>query len=326
MMGTSVVRFTNTDFNTPTWGVLNGDTVQALSLDLASHTELMAIYFNDRKTFDAAIESSTINKADITLHAPMTRKIQLFAQGLNYADHRAESGVEINPEEEENLMFSKSPSSICGPNDDIIRPEGCELLDYEIELGIVLKKDIHQPTEITDNTIGEYIGGLILCNDVSARDIMFGAPMLQWYKGKSYRTFCPAGPVLYLMDNEDISQLYSLDLTLKMNGKIKQQASTDLFIHRPPKTLSDLSQYTNIDAGDCILTGTPGGVLAGSSLKVALAVLLNFKKDKKRREKFTAAQQSRETFLQPGDFLELEIKSSDGSINLGSQRNMIVDA
>ena len=65
----------------------------------------------------------------------------------------------------------------------------------------ILKTDIHKPTKVTEENAGDYIGGLILCNDVSARDFMFGAPMMQWYKGKSQRTFCPAGPILYLLDD-----------------------------------------------------------------------------------------------------------------------------
>jgi len=232
----------------------------------------------------------------------------------------------VDAEQEENLMFAKAPSSICGPNDNILRPVDCELLDYEIELGIVLKKGIHKPTKVTDDNIAEYIGGLFLCNDVSSRDNMFGAPMMQWYRGKSHRTFCPIGPVLYLLEEGDSKQLYNLELTLKMNGKVKQNATTEQLIHKPPKALTDLSQYSDINVGDCILTGTPGGVIGGHSLKTVLAILVNFKKDKKRKEKLRVAQKAIGNFLQPGDFLELEIKSKDGSINLGKQKNMIAEA
>ena len=325
-MGTSIVKVTNKEIKTPKWAVLNGESIQLLNLDAESHTDLMKVYFNNREGFDNAIDSTTISKSSVKFHAPLTSKIQMFAQGLNYATHRAESGLVVDAEEEENLMFAKAASSLCGPNDNILRPEGCELLDYEIELGVVLKTDIHQPTQVSEDNVGDYIGGLILCNDVSARDFMFGAPMIQWYKGKSQRTFCPAGPVLYLLDDGDISQLYSLKLTLKMNGNIKQNATTDQLIHRPPKTITDISKFTNIDAGDCILTGTPGGVLANANLKTGLAIILNFKNDKKRKSKFIAAQKAQTAFLQPGDFLELGIKSLDGKIDLGIQSNMIAEA
>jgi 2-keto-4-pentenoate hydratase/2-oxohepta-3-ene-1,7-dioic acid hydratase in catechol pathway len=155
---------------------------------------------------------------------------------------------------------------------------------------------------------------------------MFGAPMLQWFRGKSQRTFCPMGPVLYLMDEADFEKLYSLQLELKWNNETRQSASTAQLIHRPAPTLTSISQFADLYAGDCLLTGTPGGVLARSSLKVALAILGNFQNDAKRREKFTRAQLERTRFLEPGDVLELAIRSEDGSIDLGRQRNVIVDA
>jgi 2-keto-4-pentenoate hydratase/2-oxohepta-3-ene-1,7-dioic acid hydratase in catechol pathway len=246
----------------------------------------------------------------------------MFAQGLNYASHRAEGGLETE-EDEINLVFYKAASTICGPNDDVIRPATVELLDYEIELGIVLKKDITDTTVVTDANLSDYLGGLILCNDVSARDEQFGAPVMQWFKGKSYRTFCPVGPVLYLMDEGDFARLYDLNLELKLNGDVRQQSSTDLLIHKPPKTLTDISEYANIYAGDCVLTGTPGGVITGVDLRTALAIVLNFRNDKKRRAKFTAAQKARATYMKPGDVMELSLKTADGAIDLGTQRNVI---
>lgn len=325
-MGTSVVRFKRENEDKLQWGILENERVHPLAINALDHTDLMNCYFNDREAFNKAKSKDAINQQALSFVSPISNNIQMFAQGLNYCDHREESGLKVDAHEEENLMFAKAASSICGPHDDIYRPIGCELLDYEIELGVVLKRDIHGPTQVTDSNIGDYIGALFLCNDVSARDFMFGAPMMQWFKGKSQRTFCPAGPVLYLLDQGDEKQLYSLELTLKMNGKIKQNATTEQLIHKPPKTLTDISQYADINYGDCILTGTPGGVIGGHSVKTALAILLNFKNDKKRRQKFIEAQKARATFLQPGDFLELEIKSLDGSINLGKQKNMIAQA
>ncbi len=325
-MGTSIVKYSKGNESHTSWGVLKGEVVYRINHDFSHHSNLMNSYFNDRSGFNDLVGVDEIASTEVNFHSPISDNIQMFAQGLNYATHREEAGLKQDAEQEENLVFCKHPSSLCGPNDDILRPEGVELLDYEIELGIILKKNINKPTQVTDENVGEYIGGLVLCNDVSARDLMFGGPMLQWFKGKSQRTFCPAGPVLYLLDEGDINKIYSLELTLKMNGKIKQQASTQQLIHKPPKTLTDVSQYANFNVGDCILTGTPGGVLGGKSLKVGLAIMLNLKNEKKRRQKFTAAQKSLATFLQPGDCLELEIKSMDGSINLGKQKNMIAQA
>ena len=324
-MGTSIVKYHQKNDLTPCWGVLSGKVIHKINLDFMDHKDLMNCYLNDRTNFDSAIEDTNISQNSVTFHSPISRNIQLFAQGVNYIEHREEGGLKTNGDEEASF-FAKSPSSISGPNDDIVRPEDCELLDYEIELGILLKKELHKHTKVTDDTLGDYIGGLFLSNDVSSRDNMFGAPMMQWYRGKSHRTFCPIGPVLYLLDKGDISQLYNLQLTLKMNGKVRQDSVTSQLMHKPPKALTDLSEFTDVHVGDCVLTGTPGGVIGGKSLKTMLAVLLNFKNDKKRREKLRVAQKSIATFLQPGDVLELEIKSLDGSIDLGRQTNTIVQA
>ena len=128
------------------------------------------------------------------------------------------------------------------------------------------------------------------------------------------------------MDESDFTHLYQLELTLKLNGEVKQNAVTDQLIHRPPKTLTEISAFADIHAGDCILTGTPGGVLAGHSRQAGLAIALNLTNDDKRRAKFVAAQKKHATFLQPGDVLELTIKSADGALDLGAQRNEVVDA
>jgi 2-keto-4-pentenoate hydratase/2-oxohepta-3-ene-1,7-dioic acid hydratase in catechol pathway len=325
-MGISLVKYTTAQDLEPKWGVLKEQTIHPLNIKQSHHRDVMDIYYNQRSNFDVAIDANTLNSSEVMFHSPLSKHIQLFAQGLNYASHRDESGSSNKAKDAQNLFFYKSPSSICGPNDYIIRPKGCELLDYEVELGLVLKKDLIGETQVTKQNIGQYIGGLILCNDVSARDEQFGASMLQWFKGKSFRTFCPVGPVLYLIDEPDIDQIYNLDLQLKLNGEVKQQANTKELVHSPDKSLSDISEFADLSAGDCVLTGTPGGVLAAHSLRIGLSVILNLTNDKKRRDKFTAAQKTAATFLQPGDKLQLSLKSPDGKINLGIQKNIIKDA
>jgi 2-keto-4-pentenoate hydratase/2-oxohepta-3-ene-1,7-dioic acid hydratase in catechol pathway len=324
-MGLSIVNYSTGETGPGTWGVLRDAGIYPIRTDFADHRQLMAAYFNQREEFDGAIGDTPIDADGVSFNSPVSRDVQLYCQGLNYADHRAESGAS-EKEDEENLVFMKAASSICGPDETILRPRDCQLLDYEIELGLLLKTDIDQPTAISEAQLSQYVGALVLCNDVSARDLMFGAPMLQWFKGKSQRTFCPTGPVLYLMDDGDFEHLYALELTLSLNGEVKQNALTGQLIHKPAKTLSEISEYADLRAGDCLLTGTPGGVLAGANLKVAMAILLNFQKDEKRREKFTQAQLARTRFLEPGDVLELSIRTADGAIDLGRQRNQIADA
>lgn len=323
-MGISIVNYSEKNSTKKSWGILKNSNVYPLLVDYSDHRELMAAYFQERQAFDGQISEQAISVTGLLFNSPVASDVQLFCQGLNYADHVAESGAQAAPDEE-SLIFMKAASSICGPNDSIIRPAGCKLLDYEIELALVLKTDVSKPLSLKEPDLPKYIGGLLLCNDVSARDLMFGAPMMQWFSGKSQRTFCPMGPVLYLMDEEDFQYLYSLELKLQLNGRMKQSAITNQLIHRPAKSLSEISNFANLAAGDCLLTGTPGGVLAGSSLKVGLAIINNMKNDKNRRKKFTKAQLDRTPFLQPGDVLELSIKTADGAIDLGMQRNEIAD-
>ena len=149
--------------------------------------------------------------------------------------------------------------------------------------------------------------------------------MLQWFKGKSLRTFCPLGPVFFLPDADDFQRFYDLELKLWLNGELKQSASTTQLIHKPAPTLTELSTFMDLNEGDCVLTGTPGGVLAGTSLKVAMSVILNFSNDEKRRLKFTEAQLARTDFLVPGDVLELEISTADRAIDLGRQKNVVIE-
>ena len=323
-MGTAVVKYSSKNSSETQWGVLRGGDIFALDGSFHHQSDIIHLFFSARDTFDAAVGSTPIASDSVNFHSPISVKTQLFAQGLNYADSAQEA--ELDATQKENLIFYKASSSLTGPNSHIIRPRECELLDYEIELGITLKKSISAETKVTEQNLSEYVAGLFLCNDVSALDIMFGAPMLQFFKGKGQRTFCPAGPVLYLTEPDDLKKLDQLELVLKLNGEVKQKALTEQLIHKPAKTLSEISQFADMHIGDCLLTGTPSGVLAGKSLKVGLSILLNFNNDKKRKKKFIAAQKSASTFLTPGDILELSIKSVDGSINLGTQRNKIVDS
>jgi len=151
-----------------------------------------------------------------------------------------------------------------------------------------------------------------------------GAPAMQWFQGKSYRSFCPAGPILYILDENEIKQLPQMQLKLWVNGKLRQDACTNQLIHKPHTTLEHASRFSNMKAGDCLLTGTPGGVALDMNLKTGLSLLLNMTKDAKRKAKFTRAQASNPHYLKDGDIVESQIISGDGSIHLGRQKNTVV--
>ena len=118
--------------------------------------------------------------------------------------------------------------------------------------------------------------------------------------------------------------LSELRLTLKLNEEIRQDATTDQLIFKP-KTLTELASFTDVNLGDLLLTGTPGGVILNADLRVAMAILLNFSNDKKRKEKLVKSQQGIR-YLQPGDKLELSLTSRDGARRFGTQVNEVRDA
>lgn len=320
-MGIAIVRFQQAGQGSQ-WGVVEQDEVAVLTHAYASHRELMDAWFSDPAKFSTeGLARIALNEANLL--APVTRDIQIFCQGLNYASHQKEGGIKAG--KGENLIFSKPASTICGPHDDIIRPKGCELLDYEIELALILKRDLPADTQVNTGNLLDYVGGFALTNDVSARDFMFGAPMLQWFKGKGQRTFCPTGPILYLLGSSEADLLPDLRLTLSLNGDIRQDATTDQLIFKPDETLTELAAFTDVNKGDMLLTGTPGGVILNANRKVGMAILLNFTNDEKRREKLVRSQQS-VRYLQPGDKLTLSLRSKDGLRNFGTQNNEIRDA
>ena len=320
-MGICIARFQESE-NVARWGVVEDNLVAPLSTQFTSHRELMDA-FSDNPTSLQFDKEAAVPLEALNLLSPVTADVQIFCQGLNYASHKEEGGVKTG--KGQNLIFTKPSSSICGPNDDIIRPTDCQLLDYEVELALVLKQDVPADTEITNENLLDYVGGFTLANDVSARDLCFGAPMMQWFKGKGYRTFCPTGPILYLMESEEVDLLSNLRLTLSMNGESRQDATTDQLIFKPDETLTELAGFTNLMKGDMLLTGTPGGVILNASPKVGLAIVMNLTNDKKRREKLVKSQKG-VRYLQPGDQLKLSLETKDGRRHFGSQTNTIRDA
>ncbi len=320
-MGQKIVRYQEN--NGIRWGIVEGEFVTPISGD---------DYQTLAQLLNAGVEVITQNNtedrkslADLQLLSPVTKDAKLICQGLNYTEHQEEAGHQ-HSSDEEFLHFAKDSSSLSGAYAPIIRPADCKLLDYEAELGLVLKQSISESTQIDSESLKDYIAGMVICNDVSARDIMFGASFFQWFKGKSQRSFCPTGPFFYWLDCDEIDCIFNLDLQLTVNGEVRQQANTSQLIHRPEKVLSELSQQIDLKTGDLLLTGTPGGVIAQNtpkSFKAFTTLLIN---DKERRAAFTEDQLQHSRFLEPGDEVRITIASPDGAINLGEQINVIEDA
>ena len=117
-----------------------------------------------------------------------------------------------------------------------MRPARVRFLDYEVELGLVIKRDVTSPEKVTDANLHEFVAGAVIVNDYSARDVQI--PEMQFYKGKSFRTFGPVGPYLCLLDPEDFCRLRDLQLTLTVNGKVRQNDSVANLVYGPAETQS----------------------------------------------------------------------------------------
>lgn len=187
--------------------------------------------------------------------APIARPHQILCIGLNYSDHARETGQAVPTEP---ILFTKSPNTLIGPNDDVVIPRGAEKTDWEIELGIVIGK---RSLYLADETEAEAaIAGYVLVNDVSERAWQMERNG-QWSKGKSAPTFNPAGP--YLVTPDEIPNVLDLTMTLSIDGQVRQDGSTSTMIFSPSFIVHYLSQFMALEPGDLINTGTPPGVGMG---------------------------------------------------------------
>jgi 2,4-diketo-3-deoxy-L-fuconate hydrolase len=215
--------------------------------------------------------------------APIARPHQILCIGLNYSDHAAETGQAVPAEP---ILFTKSPNTLIGPNDDVRIPRGSTKLDWEVELGIVIGQRASYLADESEARAA--IAGYVVVNDVSERAFQIERGG-QWSKGKSAETFNPAGP--WLVTPDEIPDVLDLDLRLSVNGQSRQNGSTKTMVFNPYFIVQYLSQFLVLEPGDLINTGTPPGV--GLGLKPPV-------------------------WLQAGDVMEVSI---DG---LGTQRQTVV--
>ncbi|MFD1163717.1 MULTISPECIES: fumarylacetoacetate hydrolase family protein [Hwangdonia] len=188
------------------------------------------------------------------LGVPLTRPSKLVCVGLNYAKHAAEAGMKVPKEP---VLFFKSTTALCGPNDDVIIPKNSEKTDWEVELAIVIGK---KASYIEEADAFDHIAGYVLHNDVSERAFQIEKEG-QWCKGKGCDTFAPLGP--FIATKDEIPNPNNLNLWLIVNGERLQDSSTSDFIFNVQEVVSYISQYMTLLPGDIISTGTPFGVGLG---------------------------------------------------------------
>jgi 2-keto-4-pentenoate hydratase/2-oxohepta-3-ene-1,7-dioic acid hydratase in catechol pathway len=267
------------------------------------------------------LSGPSIPESEVQWLSPVTANQQFICQGANYRQHMIESGMDPNVKKF-NMIFTKATSCIVPADSQVVKPNEVRFLDYEIELGLVLKRDITSSETVTDENLHEYIAGAVIVNDYSARDIQI--PQMQFYKGKSYRTFGPVGPYLCLLEKQDIPKLKELVLTLTVNGTVRQNDTTAGLVYGPAETLTELSGVQDLHTGDLLATGTPSGCALSipSPEKQRAAAQLP---EAEKWRLFLQLQAERPQYLQVGDVVEAFIVSYDRSINLGVQRNVVVE-
>lgn len=195
-----------------------------------------------------------IVKEDVRLGPPIKRPSKIVCVGLNYAQHAAESGMDVPKEP---VLFFKATSAIAGPNDDVIIPKGSQKTDWEVELAFVIGK---KASYVDEENAMAHIAGYVLHNDYSEREYQLEREG-QWVKGKSCDTFAPLGP--YLVTKDEIEDPHNLDLWLKLNGETMQDSNTSDFVFNIPQLVSYISQFMTLLPGDIVSTGTPFGVGLG---------------------------------------------------------------
>lgn len=271
----------------------------------------------DRAAIDAAANSADIVERDrLRLVSPVTRPCRVIAQMTNFESHVKDAGMD--PSSVPLTFFRKASASINGPFDDIVKPAHVKLLDYEVEIGLVVGSTIPVGTRISDANLGDFIAGLVVTNDVSARDVQL--PQTQFYEAKSYPTFTPVGPELVLVSPDELKRFGDLRLRLSVNGGERQNALVDPdMLYRPLQALQSLTQFQELAPGDLILTGTPAGTALSAPPK-PLQIIGNLLPPNLKWKIFFSRQADNINYLQDGDIVEASIGTDDGAIDLGTQR------
>jgi 2-keto-4-pentenoate hydratase/2-oxohepta-3-ene-1,7-dioic acid hydratase in catechol pathway len=310
-----IARYKTID-NQQHWGlVLNGDRIHRLPKSYTSTQDLMRDW-HALCSASAATDGMTHMLHEVQLLSPITTDQQLICQGLNYREHLQESGIDPGSITF-NTIFTKASSSLTGARAKVVRPSHVKLLDYEAEIGLVLKRALTQATEITASNWHEWVGGLVLCNDLSARDIQL--PQIQFYKGKSYRGFAPTGPWIQLVDNVNIKRFEQLGVQLAVNGQVRQDFKAADMLFKPWQTLTELSAIQDLNAGDMVITGTSCGVAARAPGALTMFIAKHFISEKKRWQIFVRKGLNNPLYLKDGDRVEIKGSTPGEVLDLGTQ-------
>ena len=309
-MTTSILRTADA------WWVRTPAGAARIDTDAATTADLLA----DPGAIDAALGGTdVVDPATLDPVSPVTSPCRVVAQMTNFASHVRDAG--LDPAGIPLTFFRKTSGSISGPFDDIVTPPHVRFLDYEVEIGVVIARDLPVGTEVTEDNWTSFVAGLVITDDVSARDVQL--PKTQFYESKSYPTFTPVGPSLVLLTDDELKRFGDLRLRLWVNDELRQDAvvAGDM-IYPPLEALQALARFQRLEAGDLVLTGTPVGTALSAPPKPVemLAALLPAAT---KWRLFFKAQQKNHKYLHEGDIVEIAIATDDGAIDLGRQRTVV---
>jgi len=297
------------------WWVHQGSDAARIETSAATTGELL----RDRAAIHVAQQSSSTVPVDtLAVISPVTRPCRVVAQMTNFASHVRDAGMD--PDSTPLTFFRKSSASINGPYDPIVKPAHVRLLDYEVEIGLVVGRDIAAGATVSGD-LSDYVAGLVVTNDVSARDIQL--PQTQFYEAKSYPTFTPAGPALVLLEADEFRRFGDLRLKLSVNGEERQNSvvAGDM-LYRPMQALTSLCRFQDLSAGDLILTGTPVGTALSAPPK-PVEMISRLLPPAVKWKAFFKGQARNPKYLKDGDRVEASVSTDDGAIDLGTQRAVV---
>ncbi len=266
-------------------------------------------------------DGPTVDPSELELLSPVTAPCRVIAQMTNYVSHVRDSGMD--PDKVPLTFFRKSSGSISGPTADIVKPGHVSLLDYEVEIGLVFGQTLPVGSTVDNESLAELVAGLVITNDVSARDVQL--PKTQFYEAKSYPSFTPVGPVLLLLEPGEWAKFPTLTLQLRVNGVTRQNSSVADMIYSPLEAVRALTRFQRVDAGDLLLTGTPGGTALTAPPK-PIEMIGALLPPHVKWKAFFRRQANNPKYLKHGDIVEADIRSGDGTLDLGTQRTVVREA
>ena len=236
------------------WGVVVPRGIAGLPRRFASTAALVA--GGEAEWRAASSRAPDVRMADVTLLSPVTAPCRVICQGANYRQHMIESGLDPDAKTF-NMFFEESDASLGTAGGRGRAARACAPLGLRNRARSGDRRRGHGCARGTPSDLPDLIFGLVIANDISARDVQL--PQTQFFKGKSYRGFCPVGPYLTVPERNEFALLDDLLLTLAVNGAVRQKDSTANLVFKPAETLAELTTFSDLSPGDLILTGTRAG-------------------------------------------------------------------